>query len=216
MSEIAIDKKTGKRVKIGCCDNLYYLRFEQRADVRALPGNVDPVRQSSELWYRLPLPEEEGTAPGAFEYSGPCGARPLPIFVPETVTGPDGKEAENPTWTKLRADLETRKSGIIQLKTGNGVLVNVPCFHGVCKDLPQGMFYNGHHSQQLAAFAVGVAPSGVPAVLVGCRFCGRSLFGYELPEFRDTFAAQYYEDEPRFSYLVAKLEEYAADIRAGH
>lgn len=212
MSEIAINPMTGKRVKIGTCSSMYYLRFEQRFDVQPLPGNVDPAKEADSLWFRLPDPDEDGTAPGEYDYRGPFGARPVPVFVPETVRGPDGRDIENPIWTKHRAELAEAEAGNIQLRTESGILVNAPCFHGIAKELPRGMFYNGHAAHQLAAFAVGVR-NGAPVVLVGCRYCGRALFYYDVPEFRETFRP-WGDFRERFASLLERLEGYAESLRA--
>lgn len=57
----------GKKVKIGTCENLYYLRFDQRRKVQALPGNVDPVgRDAYDLRFRFPFPDEDDIEPADF------------------------------------------------------------------------------------------------------------------------------------------------------
>jgi len=58
---------SGERVKIGTCEDMYYLRFDQRHQVRALHGNVNPVKDAPELRFRFPWPDEDVTEPGAFE-----------------------------------------------------------------------------------------------------------------------------------------------------
>jgi hypothetical protein len=57
----------GNRVKIGTCEDMYYLRFDQRHEVHAEPGNVDPVKDAGELRFRFPFPDEDNTLPGEFE-----------------------------------------------------------------------------------------------------------------------------------------------------
>ena len=42
MGEYAQRISDGERVKIGTCEDMLYLRFEDRAKVSALAGNVDP------------------------------------------------------------------------------------------------------------------------------------------------------------------------------
>lgn len=59
-------------IKIGTCENMYYLRHEQRWEISPLPGNVNPQdsEQAAHLRFRFPFPEEDGTRPGAFrDYS---------------------------------------------------------------------------------------------------------------------------------------------------
>jgi hypothetical protein len=67
MSECAMHN--GKQIKIGTCEEMYYLRAEQAFMVRPLSGNVDPrdERVATELRFRFPFPDEDGTPPGAFE-----------------------------------------------------------------------------------------------------------------------------------------------------
>jgi len=56
-------------IKIGTCEDMYYLRFEDRYKVRHLPGNVDPNKDSeaAHLRFRLPFPDEDHILPGGYE-----------------------------------------------------------------------------------------------------------------------------------------------------
>lgn len=68
MGEYAKLKSTGERVKIGTCENMYYLRADQIGDVVAVGDSVDPAGEyQGELRFRFPWPDEDGVAPGAFE-----------------------------------------------------------------------------------------------------------------------------------------------------
>lgn len=58
---------SGERVKIGTCENMYYLRADQAHEVRRLHGNVDPVRDAEAIRFRFPWPDEDGIAPGNFD-----------------------------------------------------------------------------------------------------------------------------------------------------
>lgn len=62
----------GREIKIGTCENMYYLRFDQRHQVQHLPGNVDVQNPEhvKELRFRFPFPDEDHTAPGSFESYG--------------------------------------------------------------------------------------------------------------------------------------------------
>lgn len=62
-------KYGGKSVKIGTCENMYYLRFSQRSQVRPEEGSLDPADPSivGELRFRFPWPDEDSIAPGAFD-----------------------------------------------------------------------------------------------------------------------------------------------------
>jgi hypothetical protein len=56
----------GDEVKIGTCENMYYLRADQAHKVTPVRGNVDPVRQAADIRFRFPFPDEDCVAPGAF------------------------------------------------------------------------------------------------------------------------------------------------------
>jgi hypothetical protein len=55
------------RIKIGTCEEMYYLRADQVHMVQPLEGNVDPVRDRNEIRFRFPWPDEDNVAPGAFD-----------------------------------------------------------------------------------------------------------------------------------------------------
>ena len=57
----------GARIQIGTCENMYYLRADQRFKVRAVHGSVDPVRDAEALRFRFPWPDEDDAAPGDFD-----------------------------------------------------------------------------------------------------------------------------------------------------
>lgn len=57
----------GERRKIGTCEDMLYLRFDQRYLVKAKPGNVDPARDVKELRFRFPFPDEDSIQPGDFD-----------------------------------------------------------------------------------------------------------------------------------------------------
>jgi hypothetical protein len=56
----------GERLKIGTCEDLYYLRADQAKAVTALPNNVDPVRDREAVRFRFPFPSEDDVGPGQF------------------------------------------------------------------------------------------------------------------------------------------------------
>lgn len=63
-------KHNGEEIKIGTCEDMYYLRFDQRHKVQALSGNVDPVADAGALRFRFPFPDEDGERPGDFHKHG--------------------------------------------------------------------------------------------------------------------------------------------------
>jgi hypothetical protein len=64
MGEYAI--YNNQSVKIGTCEDMYYLRHDQRHKVEPEEGSVDPVKHAASLRFRFPWPDEDGTAPGSF------------------------------------------------------------------------------------------------------------------------------------------------------
>ena len=115
-------KYGNRQIKIGTCEDMYYLRFDQRRKVRPEDGSVDPVRDAHSLRFRFPFPDEDGISPGEFadhdrsietdldapadvehgydlaasnrDGRGPvkCGAGKVAISQQRLVTGEDGKD----------------------------------------------------------------------------------------------------------------------------
>lgn len=57
----------GEQIKIGTCENMYYLRADQARKVGPLKGNVDPIRDRESIRFRFPWPDEDKVEPGAFD-----------------------------------------------------------------------------------------------------------------------------------------------------
>jgi hypothetical protein len=78
MGEDARRKSDGQSVKIGTCESMYYLRFDQRGDVAyPWPALTDSEDNLDPFLYRFPDPREDGTLPG--EYEGAWGGVKLSI-----------------------------------------------------------------------------------------------------------------------------------------
>lgn len=56
-------------IKIGTCEDLYYLRFDQRHLVVPLPGSLDPAdpEMLAVIRFRFPFPDEDSIEPGDFK-----------------------------------------------------------------------------------------------------------------------------------------------------
>lgn len=155
MGEYAARKSDGVEVKIGTCESMYYLRFEDQDKV-VYNFFEDGTR------YRLPFPDEDSVAVGDYRdhdrghrlYSVDDDGRMVADFAPE-------------------GELEP---GTIQLTHPSGLLVNVACHHGM--KLPEagegGEFragWNGKsHSFELKAIK---AVAGGTRPVYGCRHCRR-------------------------------------------
>lgn len=58
----------GIEIKIGTCENMYYLRADQVHQVKAKSGNVNPAskRDQEFIRFRFPWPDEDKIQPGGF------------------------------------------------------------------------------------------------------------------------------------------------------
>lgn len=149
MGEYALYNK--KEVKIGTCEEMFYLRYEDRFKVSPLAGNVNP-HTAKNLFWRLPLPSEDYISPGHY---------------------PSHTDAYIPL-QDLKLEWEGKPDpGIVQLTHPCGLLVNVACYHGVT--LPEGnsefrAHWNGKASYFFDLKSVKNTRDGVFPI-VGCRFC---------------------------------------------
>lgn len=168
-----------RRIKIGTCSDMLYLRYDQRYSIGQAEDSINVLQCLDELWFRLPRKEEEGIKPGHFEIHSFMGAKPIAIYC-ERIKA-DG--SKNRYYKQHQEDLRhmaEKNLGTIQLTSPNGIVVNVPCGHGYPVELHGGMFYGEYKEHQLGALAVGMR-NGKPQVLVGCRYCD-AILGYCDPE----------------------------------
>jgi hypothetical protein len=98
----------GKRIKIGTCEDMYYLRADQTRQVYAQQGNVNPSssRDQKEIRFRFPWPDEDHIQPGAFENFG----RAVAVYGVEL---PESIEHDN-----------------VQFSAQAGYLISLPCPEG--------------------------------------------------------------------------------------
>lgn len=59
MGEYATRRRDGAHVKIGTCEDMYYLRFHQIHDVAKESGSLDPAAVADRLRFRFPWPDED-------------------------------------------------------------------------------------------------------------------------------------------------------------
>jgi hypothetical protein len=108
----------GQQVKIGTCENMYYLRADQAHLVKPLRGNVNPVKDAAEIRFRFPFPGEDDVEPGGFDNA--FATFPVAgLKVPEGVS-----------------------HSTVQFKAENGYLLSLPCPEG--PDAPEGVHRNGY------------------------------------------------------------------------
>jgi hypothetical protein len=109
MGEFA--KYNGARIKIGVCELLYYLRFEDRDKVTPLENNVNPQKDTN-IFFRPPFIEEDHL--GMFDFQNVDHTKSIRL---RKINGkafqPDGLTP-----------------GSLQMKHECGTLFSVPCHHG--------------------------------------------------------------------------------------
>lgn len=140
----------GQKIKIGTCENMYYLRYSDREKIRALSGNVDVNNQKTvnQLRFRLPYPDEDHIRPGNYE--------------------PFRKEEP----TLYNYEPGNDNAGVLQVTTKYGMVLNVPCFHG--EKLPENTgdikpFWNGKSSAYRLKWLKFI--DGIPYGVYGCVEC---------------------------------------------
>lgn len=199
-------------IKIGTGTGMYYLRWDQRHLVEPQYGNVNPVTEAPNLWYRLPRLAEIGIEPGSFPYDGPYGAVPIPIYVKNG--------------TPLRADIdswlkdETHLGTVTLFNEAAGIAYNVKCNHGkLLKNPPEAMMYNGFQTNTLEIVAVSVRSvldlTWQAVAKIRCRVCGKELFGLtrrELQEFCGVLGNNP-ADEQDFNYLLRYMKYMEQEIK---
>ena len=146
----------GEVVKIGTCESMYYLRYEDRNKVTKLPSSVDPRREVGLFW-RIPFPDEDHIQIGHYaDYDR--GER---LF---------RRQPGDAYSTEF--ELPDADPGIVQLTHPCGLLVNVPCYHGLKLpevQTPMRVFWNGK-SWFAELVHIKNTEEGLFPV-VHCRFC---------------------------------------------
>jgi len=166
MGEYALRKSDNMEIKIGTCESMYYIRWDDRDRVRALPNSLDPS-DCSGLFWRLPFPDEDNILPGDYkEYN-----RGLRLWKYEDKP----EHLHRAPYCEDFMDEETADHpGTIQLSHKNGLLLNVKCYHG--HKLPDGgqdvkPFFNGKSWSLELAHVKNMDGKLYP--VVHCRWCGK-------------------------------------------
>lgn len=101
-------KFAGRDIKMGTCEDMYYLRAEQVPQLRPLPNSLNPRDPEvlQVLRFRFPWPDEDGTEPGAFDrYNRTAAVHDVQL--------PEGVEHD-----------------LVQFVAQAGYLVSLPCPEG--------------------------------------------------------------------------------------
>lgn len=115
-------KYEGEKIKVGTCEDMYYLRFDQLNLIESLPGEIDFSKdnQLQSARFRFPFPDEDGIPPGGFER--PDRTLPVHCGIPSDVHHTS-----------------------IQFSNDRGLLVSLPCPEGESgKERPYKIHYNGY------------------------------------------------------------------------
>ena len=65
MGEYAFRRPDGEHIKIGTCEDMYYIRFEDRKKVKPDEHSLDCSKELDLRW-RLPFPDEDHILPGNY------------------------------------------------------------------------------------------------------------------------------------------------------
>lgn len=180
MGEYAALKSTGAETKIGTCEDMLYLRFDQLDQIRAIPHSLDPRdRQTQEtIRFRFPWPDEDGILPGAFD--GPD--RKLSVHIPP----PDGVE-----------------HGTVQFSAREGYMVSLPCPEGPEAEHGLRIARNGFPGP--TALVQQAVRDGRLVAVMQC-VCGRR---YRLPTLEDAqpvIDELIERSQPGFRQIAARLQ----------
>jgi len=162
-------KFKNEEIKIGTCESMYYLRYEDRDKVTPIHGSLDPSVEENLLW-RLPFLDEDKLGPGQYESHD----RGLRLYKKDFNGSTDSIGFTKDFTCK---DLEP---GTMQMTHKSGLILSVPCHHGEkLPDLGEVTSYgrtnpiagwNGKTwSYELSS--IKNTPNKVVPI-VGCRHCG--------------------------------------------
>jgi len=136
----------GEQIKIGTCEDMYYLRADQAHLVRPVPNSLDPIAEAASIRFRFPFPDEDDVAPGAFGNHERSAV--LSMATPDDVS-----------------------HGTIQFSARPGYLVSLPCPEGADgRALPFKMHRNGFSGS--TAIVQQRCLDGVRMLVCRCEGCG--------------------------------------------
>lgn len=163
MGEYAIRKSDNEGVKIGTCERMYYLRYDQRHLVSRVPNSLDPATTNN-LYWRLPFKDEDKLEPGEFDNH----SRGLRLYTKDDIFAEDIVR-------------ELGGTGIMQMHNESGLLLNIPCHHGAkLPDVGEAQAHWNGRSWFLELVAVKNVDTGFRPV-AQCRFC-RQMWSFDWDE----------------------------------
>jgi hypothetical protein len=127
----------GEQVKLGTCEDMYYLRAQQARFITKIPHSLDPNDPSTqkEIRFRFPWPDEDNILPGCFDDHD--RAVPVPGITPPA--GVDHRNVQFVAREGYLASLPCPESGTAI----PGVTIHRNGFGGAVKIVRQA-YRNGH------------------------------------------------------------------------
>lgn len=151
MGEYAKLKGTTDEIKIGTCEHMYYLRYEDVDKVDPLPGNVDPANDSG-LYFRLPFPDEDELEPGEYDFFN----RGVTLY-------------------GFKPDIPVYENGYVRYRNNSGLVVQIPCYHGQAVPLTGNTAFRAELKERDAGafemFAV-LRKGDEFFIAIRCLYCG--------------------------------------------
>ena len=162
MGEYAIRASDNEEVKIGTCESMYFVRYEDRDKLKQAKGSSINPQNEINLFWRLPYPDEDHIEIGEYKNS----RRGQRLYYME------GKDQHRHVVDFC--DPETIEDpGTIQLyHQDSGLLASIKCYHG--EKLPVAssdvkFFWNGKGHAFELVFVKNTKEGVLP--VVHCRHC---------------------------------------------
>jgi len=193
-------KFNGEEIKIGTCNMMYYLRYDQKNLVEPIPGNIDPVKDIRSIWFRAPRADEENIMPGEFEYYGFCGSKPIRIYIKEHYKN----------FAEETKELCLKNPGLVQLShKETGILINANCYHGHKGENAENVHYNGFNPNTLGIVGIGFR-DGEANALIGCVACREIFARFTLNDLEKV--APFGDDVINFDYVIHQMLQMEREI----
>lgn len=164
MGEYAHRKSDNAYIKIGTCEAMYYLRFDDIDKVRYSDGDLSDVNAGRS--FRIPFPGEDHLMPGADDYEPFFSVRLQPY-----------KDSDTGELVEFDAEGTDSHPGAVYLRHDSGLKLRLPCYHGLKLPEAEPGYEPEWFGKDPAFFEfvrVKLTPNGL-LPLVQCRHC-RKLF----------------------------------------
>lgn len=192
MGEYVLRKRDDEEIKVGTCNEMYYMTLPQLFDVKGAVGNVE------ELIFRVPIKEEKGILVGDFKSSK--------VNLKLTRIIKDWKEKD----IKLFKENQGYVSVQVPLRNsdyGSGLRVGLKCSHGFNEeerneDGSLRTFYNGKENHVFSMTGVCIRNKEI-YFAIECAICGKT-FRLDYEEFKD--CEMYETDKTYINNIIYDLQ----------